>query len=138
MHSASGGGCATKLIELKLAVLLLTNALSFFTWSYVLLNLSNLSNRMCCFSRVQLSATLYTVARQAPLSMGFSRQEYWRGLPCPSPGDLPNSGIEPASLMSPTLAGRFFTTDTTWEAHRWYYKQYALFLFQQNSVNCCT
>ena len=46
-------------------------------------------------SRVLLFATLWTVARQAPLSMGFSRQEYWSGLPFPSPGDLPNPGIEP-------------------------------------------
>ena len=49
------------------------------------------------FGRVQLCATLWTVAHQAPLSMGFSRQEYWSGLPCPSPGDLPNSRIEPVS-----------------------------------------
>ena len=49
------------------------------------------------FSHVQLLATPWTVACQAPLSMGFSRQEYWRGLPCPPPGDLPKSGIEPAS-----------------------------------------
>ena len=55
-------------------------------------------------------------AHQAPLSMEFSRQEYWSGLPCPPPGDLPDSGIEPMSLMSPALAGRFFTTSTTWEA----------------------
>ena len=61
-------------------------------------------------SRVQLFVTLSTVARQAPLSMGFSRQEYCSGLPCPPPGDLPNPGIEPASLMSPALAGGFFTT----------------------------
>ena len=52
-----------------------------------------------------------TVAHQAPLSTGFSRQEYWDGLPFLSPGDLPNSGIEPGSLMSPALAGRFFTTE---------------------------
>ena len=51
-------------------------------------------------SRVRLSATPWTVARQAPPSMGFSRQEYWSGLPFPSPGDLPNPGIEP---RSPTL-----------------------------------
>ena len=56
------------------------------------------------------------LAHQAPLSMGFSRQEYWSGLPCPPPWDLPNSGIEPLSLMSPALAGRFFTTSATWEA----------------------
>ena len=48
--------------------------------------------------------------------MGFSRQEYWSGLPFPSPGNLPNSGIEPKSLASPALADRFFTTITTWEA----------------------
>ena len=48
-------------------------------------------------SRVLLFATLWTVARQAPLSMGFSRQEYWSGLPFPSPGDLPNPGIKPGS-----------------------------------------
>ena len=62
------------------------------------------------FSRVRLCVTPWTVAHQAPLSMGFSRQEYWKGLPFPSPGDLPNPGIEPTSLTSPTLAGRFFTT----------------------------
>ena len=56
------------------------------------------------------SATLWSVVRQAPLSMGFSRQEYLSGLPGPPPGDLPNPGIEPTSLMSPALAGRFFTT----------------------------
>ena len=67
------------------------------------------------FSHVQLFATLWTVTLQAPLSMGFSRQEYWCGLPCPSLGDLPPaSGIKPSSLTSPALAGRFFTTSTTW------------------------
>ena len=59
---------------------------------------------------------LWTVARQAPLSMGFSRQEYWSGLPFPSPGDLPEPGIEPASLVSSELAGGFFTIRATWEA----------------------
>ena len=53
---------------------------------------------------------------QVPLSMGFSRQEYWTGLPCPPPGDLLDPGIEPAFLMCPALAGEFFTTSTTWEA----------------------
>ena len=55
------------------------------------------------FSRVRLFATLWTVARQAPLSMGFSRQEYWSGLPCPPPGDLPDPGIEPKSPVVPAL-----------------------------------
>ena len=68
------------------------------------------------FSRVQLFATLWIVAHQAPLSMGFSRQEYYSGLICPPPGDLPDPGIQPMSLMSPALAGGFFTTSTTWEA----------------------
>ena len=72
---------------------------------------------LSCFSRVQLLVTLWTVARQAPLSMGFSRQEYWSGLPCPPPGDLPCLGIEPESIMPPALAGGFFTTSATWEAH---------------------
>ena len=67
------------------------------------------------FSRVQLFATSWTVARQASLSMGFSRHEYWSGLPFPSPGDLPDPGIKPASLL---LAGGFFTTSATWEARR--------------------
>ena len=61
------------------------------------------------FSCVQLFATLWTVACQAPLFMGFSRQD-WSGLLCPPPGDLPNPGIKPASLISAALAGRFFTT----------------------------
>ena len=59
------------------------------------------------FSRVQLFATLWTVAHQAPLSMGFSRKEYWSELPFPPPGDLPDPGIEPTS---PALAGGFYTT----------------------------
>ena len=56
------------------------------------------------------------VAHQAPLSKGFSRQEYWNGLPFPSPGDLPETGIELVSLMSSALAGGFCTTNATWEA----------------------
>ena len=56
-------------------------------------------------------ATPWTVAHQAPLSMEFSRQEHWSGLPCPPPGDLPNPGIEPVCLMSLALAGEFFTTE---------------------------
>ena len=68
------------------------------------------------FSRVRLFVTLRTVAPQASLCMGFPRQEYWSGLPCPPPGDLPDPGIESPSLVSPALAGRFFTTRVTWEA----------------------
>ena len=66
---------------------------------------------LVCACSVQLSETPRTVAHQAPLSMGFFRQEYWRGLPFPSPRDLPNPGIEPMSPVSLALAGRFFTTE---------------------------
>jgi len=68
------------------------------------------------FSHVWLFETLWIIARQASLSMGFCRQDYWSGLPCPPLGDLPSPGIESAFLMSLALAGRFFTTATTWEA----------------------
>ena len=61
----------------------------------------------CCMRAQPLFATPWTVAHQAPLSIGFPRQEYWSGLPFPSPGDLPRSGMEP---VSPALAGRFYTT----------------------------
>ena len=69
------------------------------------------------FSRVWLFATPWTAAHQVPLSMGFSRQEYWSGLPRSPPGDLPNPGIKAVSLVPPALAGGFFTTSATWEAH---------------------
>ena len=72
-----------------------------FTRAYVLSHLS-------C---VQLFATPWTVISQAPLSMGFSRQEYWSGMPYPPPGDLSNLRIKPTSLMSPALAAGFFTTE---------------------------
>ena len=73
-------------------------------------------------SCLTLCNPIWTVAHQAPLSMGFSRQEYWSGLLWPPPGDHPDPEIEPASpvssasLVSPALAGGFFTTNTTWEA----------------------
>ena len=66
------------------------------------------------FSRVCLCMIPWTVAHQVPLSMGFSRQKYRSGLPCPPPGDLPNLGVKPVSLMSPTLAGVFFPTSAPW------------------------
>ena len=62
-------------------------------------------------------AAPWTVTHQAPLPMEFSRQEYWSRLPFPTPGHLPNPGIKPASLGSPALADRVFTTSATWEAH---------------------
>ena len=74
-----------------------------FTELVILSNHLNLCHpllKVKSLSRVQLFVTLWTVAYQAPLAMGFSRQEYWSGLPFPSPGDLPNPGIEP---MYPAL-----------------------------------
>ena len=68
-------------------------------------------------SCVQFFATPSTVPLQVPLSMGFSRQEYWNGLPFPTPGDLPNPGIKPTSLASPALASRFFTTAPPGKPH---------------------
>ena len=67
---------------------------------------------VCAFSYIQFFATSETVAHQAPLSMEFSRQEYWSVLPFPSPGDLPDPEIKPTSRVSPALACRFFTTVT--------------------------
>ena len=71
---------------------------------------------VCVLSFVQLFATPWTVTQQTPLFMGFSRQESWSGLPFPTLGVFPNPGIKPTSLVSPELAGRFFTHCTTWEA----------------------
>ena len=62
-------------------------------------------------SHVRLFASPWTVVHQAPLSMGFSRQEYWSGLPIPHPGDLPDPPVQPMSPTSPALAGKFFTTE---------------------------
>ena len=66
-------------------------------------------------SYVRFFVTPWTVAPQAPLSLGFSRQEYCSGLPCPPPGDLPNPGIQPMSLVSPVLADTVFTPGITWK-----------------------
>ena len=72
-------------------------------------------------SHVQLFATPRAAACQAPLSMGLSWQEYWSALPYLSPGALSHQGIDPMSLMSPTLGEEFFTTSATWEAQeKWY------------------
>ena len=65
---------------------------------------------LCCAKSCKTLWTLWTVAHQAPLSLGFSKQEYWRGWSCPPPEDLPNPGINPTAPGSPVLAGRFFTT----------------------------
>ena len=87
------------------------------TMNYLVQNASRdmLEKFMKLLSHVWLFVTPWTVARQAPLTMGFIRQEYWSGLPCPSPGDLPDPGNE---LKSPALAGRCFTTSTTLEVRK--------------------
>ena len=86
-----------------------------FTWKHVMFTLANVLcipqdrvNKVKLLSRVRLFATLWTVAHQAPQSMGFSRQEYWSGLPFPSAGDLPDPGIEP---RSPTLQANALTSE---------------------------
>ena len=80
----------------------------------IIINLTSLCAFCCC--HVQLFVTLWTLTHQAPVQ-GFSRrQKYWSGLTCPSPGDLPDTGIEPISLTSPALVGGLFTTSATWEA----------------------
>ena len=70
---------------------------------------------VCVFSHVLLFAASWTVACQSPLSVGFSRHEYWSGLLFPTPGDLSDPGIEPLSLEAPASAGGFFTTSATWD-----------------------
>ena len=67
------------------------------------------------FSHAQLFVTPWMVAHQAPLSMGFSRQQYWSGLSFPSSGDPPDPGIKPVFLTSPAQAGGFFTINATWK-----------------------
>ena len=86
--------------------------------SFVLVSNLKCACLLSHFSHAQLFVTLWTVDHQIPLSKGFSRQEHWSGLPCSSPGHLPDPGIEPASLTSPALAGGCFTTRTTWEAQQ--------------------
>ena len=83
---------------------------------------------MCAqlLSRVQLFVNPWAVARLAPLSMGFSRQEYWVGLPFPTPGDLPNRGIKPES---PALAGEFFTTAPPGKPNIYIYYIYILYIY---------
>ena len=113
-----------------------------------------MSIHMCpCYAALVVSdsVTLWTIAHQAPLSMGFSRKEYWSEFPCPPPWDLPNPGIEPMSLLSPGLRGGLFTTVNIWEAQRvytsgmkswmansdWIHLEYDLRLyFRQASSSC--
>ena len=82
-------------------------------------------------SRVQLFVTFWTGALQVPLFMGLPRQEYWSGMPCPPPGNLPNPGIEPMSLMSPAQAG---DTGADWGAGIYVYMCIYFILFQSLMV----
>ena len=96
---------------------------------------------LSCFNHAQPFATRWTVACQVPLSMGFSRQEYWSGLPCPPPGDLPDPGMERVSLASPAMASGFFTTSSTWEAQCVYTHTYPhtrhLYSSVDGHLDCC-
>ena len=94
------------LFLLLLLLLLVSNPKIIITEAYV----KKLAQTLSC---VQLFVTPWTAAHQSPLSMEFSRQKYWNGLPFPPPGDLPHPGIEPASLASPALAGNILYH---WEA----------------------
>jgi len=77
------------------------------------------------------------VACQAPLSVDVYRQEYWNGLPLPTLGDLPDSGTELVNLASAALAGGFFTTSVTWEAHRYmYYNIYGIYIYINIYIIC--
>ena len=90
---------------------------------------------LSCFSCVELFATLWAAACQAPLSMGFSGQEYYSGLPCPPPpGDLPDPSIKPMSLMSATLAGGFLITNSIWEAYLYLYLFMHMFLISTITI----
>ena len=89
-------------------------------WLFLMLPLPGEARRgMCvCAKSLQWCPILcdpIDCSHQAPLSKGFSRQEYWSGLPCPPPGNLPNPGIKHESLISPAKSDGFFTTSTTWE-----------------------
>ena len=89
--------------------------LSYMTHFIFTVVLRRLLCMLSHFSPVQLFVILWTIDRQAPLPIRFSRQEYWSWLPCPPPGDLPHPEIKPMSLTSPALAGKFFTTSATWK-----------------------
>ena len=100
------------------------NALLLLLWTHEEFHirtfkiLRKLTHCMCACVLSHVSVTPGTVAHQAPLSMGFSRQEYWSGLPCPPPGDPPHPGMD---RVSPALAAGFFTASATWEAQPTHY-----------------
>ena len=83
---------------------------------HIYANMCMHAQMLSCLALSNSSATPWTVAHLAPLSKELLRQAYWSGLPFPSPGDLSDPGIKPASLVFPALSGRFFSTNVTWEA----------------------
>ena len=93
--------------------------------------LGYMGNEVKLLSRVRLFATPWTVARQAPLSMGFSRQEYWSGLPFPSPGDLPNPGIKPGS---PALQADALSSEPPGIEHIFNVIRNSIFFFERGCV----
>ena len=95
-----------------------TDSTASWDTSCVLGTAAELPVCVLCAHSCLIFVTLWTVARQAPLSIGFSRQEYWSGLSCFSPGDLSNPGIKPMSPASPALAGVFFTTEPPGKSHQ--------------------
>ena len=97
---------------------------SFFANLYVFIWRIFVVLRVCILSHFSTLCDLWSIVCEAPLPTGFSRQGYWSGFLFPSPGDAPDAGIEPTTLMSPGLAGRFLTTSITWEAHTLDYAQF--------------
>ena len=116
-------------VSTHLSLMLGPEQVNFIRWTQIL---KKVCVCVCVFNHVWLCDTPWTKACQALMSMEFSRQEYWSGLPFPSPGDLPDPGIEPTSPMFPVLAGRPFTTSATWEVT--YYKSWLQFC-NVNSVS---
>ena len=115
-------GCSKWFLEILLWNIIISLHYFYVSWpgSAKPPRTAPLGSCMCMhshFSHVELFATQWTVAHQAPLSTGFSGQEDWSRLPRSPPGDLPHPGVESVSLMSPALADRFFPTRATWEAH---------------------
>ena len=91
---------------------------------HIYTHLFNVTDDAQSHIQVQLFVTPRTIVCKATLSLEFSRQEYWSGLPFPHPGDFPNPGIKPVSTVSPALAGGFLTPSTTWQAQ--YHRKYVL------------
>ena len=83
----------------------------YFNWRLITLQYWKVKSLQSCLTLCDP----WTVVRQVSPSLGLSRQEYWSGLPCPPPGNLPDPGIEPSSLTSPALTHTFFITSATWE-----------------------